>query len=332
MIKELNYITLKDIIQMSICKYPNCMKRAIYGIEKRTFCSQHKQKNMRNVNVKTCTCGKIPSFHYSDCKSPMFCIDCKTDDMIQIKSCLCIVCNRIRACYGIDKPTHCSTCKTDQMINLNRKLCVCGKSIPSFHFPHAVSPRYCSLCRKDGMIDKVNQMCLDCPSNQRGNPKYKYYCTHCFINRFPYDPLASQIRTKSKENQVKVFINKHFDGFIHDKPLHTGQCDCISRRRLDHYKMINDTLLVVETDEHQHKHYDKHDEQIRYDDLYMIHSGKWIYIRFNPDEYTCNGIKCKTPLNKRLIQLKQEMEKQIHRIQNGKNNALVDIIYLFYDT
>ena len=48
-------------------------------------------------------------------------------------------------------------------------------------------------------------------------------------------------------------------------------------------KQINDTLLCVETDEHAHAGYDKRDEEIRYDDLYMVYSGKWIFIRFNPD-------------------------------------------------
>jgi len=41
--------------------------------------------------------------------------------------------------------------------------------------------------------------------------------------------------------------------------------------------------LADETDEHAHQGYDEKDEDIRYNDLYMVHSGKWVYIRFNPD-------------------------------------------------
>ncbi len=37
----------------------------------------------------------------------------------------------------------------------------------------------------------------------------------------------------------------------------------------------------METDEFGHRGYDPKDEEIRYDDVYMIHSGKWIFIRFN---------------------------------------------------
>jgi hypothetical protein len=65
---------------------------------------------------------------------------------------------------------------------------------------------------------------------------------------------------------------------------------------------------------------------IRYDDLYMIHSGKWIYIRFNPD-YTKNN---KTDLEDRIVILMDEIEKQIQRIEIEKNTELVEIIKLFY--
>jgi hypothetical protein len=43
---------------------------------------------------------------------------------------------------------------------------------------------------------------------------------------------------------------------------------------VDHRKLIGNTMLAVETDENAHRGYDEKDEEIRYDDLYMIHSGK----------------------------------------------------------
>jgi len=49
---------------------------------------------------------------------------------------------------------------------------------------------------------------------------------------------------------------------------------------------IGNTLLCIETDENQHMSYDPQDEINRYNDLMMVHSGKWIFIRFNPDKYT----------------------------------------------
>lgn len=55
------------------------------------------------------------------------------------------------------------------------------------------------------------------------------------------------------------------------------------RRRVDHRKLIHNTVLAIETDEFAHRDYDEKDEEIRYHDLYMIHSSKWIFSRFNPD-------------------------------------------------
>jgi hypothetical protein len=84
--------------------------------------------------------------------------------------------------------------------------------------------------------------------------------------------------------------------------------------------------LAIETDEFAHKGYDEKDEEIRYDDLYMIHSGKWIYIRFNPDVTRIHT----TDLEDRLPVLIDEIEKQIHRIEIEENKELVEIIKLFW--
>lgn len=83
----------------------------------------------------------------------------------------------------------------------------------------------------------------------------------------------------------------------------------------------------METDEFAHRDYDKKDEETRYDDLYMIHSGKWIFIRFNPDP-TAN---CDTDLEDRIEVLLNEMEKQIGRIKQGENTEPVEIVRLYYD-
>jgi hypothetical protein len=318
---------------MSLCKLISCSKRAIYGyIESpRQYCSGHKQDGMINLNTFRCKCGKVPSFNIHVSDTPKYCKKCKTDKMVQVRSKICVQCKKVRAGYGISNVSHCGKCKTPDMFDLSHTKCVCGKSTQIFNYPNESKPKYCNHCRHEGMVDKTNVMCPDCPVGQRGNSKYRNYCTFCFANRFPYDPLTQTIRTKSKENQVKEFININFDGFVHDQSIHIGQCDCTLRRRLDHFKMIGNTLLVIETDEHQHKRYDQNDEVIRYDDLYMIHSGKWIYIRFNPDTYMYKREKRNTHMKIRLQKLKREIEKQISRIKNDENEELVEIIYLYYD-
>jgi hypothetical protein len=100
--------------------------------------------------------------------------------------------------------------------------------------------------------------------------------------------------------------------------------------------LINDTILAIETDEFGHRSYTKvHslsdryqvlDEEIRYDDLYMIHSGKWIFIRFNPDNNRING---KIDLDDKLDMLVETVRDQIDRIENEDNTGLVEIVKLY---
>jgi hypothetical protein len=97
------------------------------------------------------------------------------------------------------------------------------------------------------------------------------------------------------------------------------------RRRIDHRKLIGGTLMCVETDEFAHRYYDPRDEEIRYDDLVAYHTGRMIFIRFNPDG---KGVD----MEDKLDRLVDEMRQQIDRIERGENDGpgLLEIIKLFY--
>jgi len=91
-------------------------------------------------------------------------------------------------------------------------------------------------------------------------------------------------------------------------------------------------MLAIETDENQHKHYDEEDERIRYDDLVMVYTGKWIFIRYNPDKYMdSRGKRCNPQLATRLRRLGEEITHQIERITRGENTDLLEVVHLFYD-
>jgi hypothetical protein len=91
-------------------------------------------------------------------------------------------------------------------------------------------------------------------------------------------------------------------------------------------------MLVIETDERLHKGYDKKDEEIRYDDLVMAYTGKWIFIRFNPDSYIDNKEKKKnTKLETRLKVLKDVIDEQIRKIEDEEKIEMIEIIKLYYD-
>ena len=165
--------------------------------------------------------------------------------------------------------------------------------------------------------------CITWIDSRGGSSAYDGYCATCFKRLFSSDPRSTIIYEHTKEIRVRNTINDHFEGFIHDRPLYTGNCNCAHRRRIDHRKLIGATLLCVETDEHAHGGYDKRDEEIRYDDLYMVHSGKWIFIRFNPDGKGVDMVD-------KLERLVEEIQIQIDRIENDKNKELLEIVKLFY--
>jgi hypothetical protein len=354
-----------------LCKLCNCGKaRPTYNYEglSANFCKECKKDDMINVNDKNCKCGKSrPTFNLHGLK-PEYCAKCKTEDMINVKDTPCKCGKSSRSNFNFQglNPEYCSKCKITNMVDVSHAKCICGKVQPSFNF-EGLNPEYCSKCKKDGMILVRKRKCVECKFGQgdynyfgrkadfcvnckqsnminiankcknsicysSGNIKYNYYCTHCFTNLFPNELMASEIRIKSKENYVRDFLKENFDEFIHDTVLWSGNCDCSHRRRIDFRRLIGNTLLCIEVDEHQHKRYKDNEEEIRYDDLFMIHGGKFIFIRFNPDHYiNQNGTKVNPYMKKRMDDLYNEIIKQTNRITNEQNNELLEIIYLFYD-
>ena len=132
---------------------------------------------------------------------------------------------------------------------------------------------------------------------------------------------------------VRDFINSRFEGFQHDKLLWYNETayNFTNKRRIDHRKLINDTILCIEIDENQHKSYSKEDEIARYNDLFMAFGSKFIIIRFNPDEYKDNGKSCNPMLVIRLPVLGREINKQIKRIESNENTESLEVIELYYD-
>jgi len=170
--------------------------------------------------------------------------------------------------------------------------------------------------------------CIDWPDSRSGSSKYDWYCATCFKRLFPGDPRSKIIYEHTKEIRVRNAINQNFEGFIHDRPIYIGDCDCTHRRRVDHRKLIGNTMLAIETDEFAHRGYEEKDEVDRYDDLYMIHSGKWIFIRFNPDDNREGMFK--TDFEDKVNMLVQTIQNQVERIEEGTNDNLIEIIYLYY--
>lgn len=336
-----------DIKTMINVTYKKCVcgkSRASYNIfgEYGKYCKEcpeFDEEKMVYVLNKKCKCGKGRASYNLFGENALYCKECLEYDeekMVYVLNKKC-ECKKDRARYNyrglVGK--YCKECKEykNDMIDLTRHFCFCKKGLALYNYLN-LPARFCKECKKDDMIDVTAKRCIGQEGNCTitANEKYKGYCVTCFQHYFPLDPLTQQIRKKTKEIQVRDFINLHFEGFQHDKPIWISGCDCTHKRKIDHRKLIGNTLLCIETDEFQHVSYDEEDEKQRYDDIEMVHGGKCIFIRFNPDTYkNKNGEKIDISMEDKLKILKIEIEKQIKRIENEENDDLFEIIKLFYN-
>lgn len=289
-------------------------RQPTYGFptdKKPTKCGFCKVEGMVNIKTKKCECGKkTPNYGFITDKSARYCLACKKDGMININASRCIVCKIRHASFaikGIKTPTHCAGCKTSDLVDITHPLC----------------PGPPSLINEGG-----------CPYTQYGNKIYDNYCTACFRQAFPKDIRSNKIRNKSYEIIVREALIEEFEDieFIHDKPLYIGGCDCSHRRRVDFRTLIGNTLLCIEVDENQHKNREENYEEVRYNDIMMVHGGKFVFIRMNPNMYIdLKGRKIDIDIEDKCNSLCVEIYKQIDRIESDLNVEMLEIVKMYFD-
>jgi hypothetical protein len=92
-------------------------------------------------------------------------------------------------------------------------------------------------------------------------------------------------------------------------------------------------MLCIEIDENQHKkRIYRESDSSRYNDLFCDFSGKYVFIRYNPDPYRdADGARRDPDVKVRMRKLFSELRRQMHRIEMSKNSQLLEIVHLFYD-
>ena len=260
----------------------------------------------------------------------------------------CKECGGSEICEHNKRRIDCKDCGGSQICEHNKRRSSCKDCGGSQICEHKKLRCQCKDCGGSRICEhnKVRSCCGDCGGSQIckskdtigcrtiGNRKLNGYCSHCFVNIFPEDPRALTVRKTSKELQVMTYIFSKHDGFKNDKPFYVdleGGC-CATKRRIDLRKLINNTMLCIEIDENQHKYYIKNYEDNRYNDLFMDFSGKYIFLRYNPDKYIDKFGKSKNPMfETRMEVLEKSINKHINRILNEENKELIEIHHLFYD-
>jgi hypothetical protein len=182
---------------------------------------------------------------------------------------------------------------------------------------------------------------MDCKSGYCYQPvtkhefkKYDGYCHFCFANLYPEHESSLFITRKSKELKVISYLLNILKEWIYDKGFYVdleGGC-CSTRRRIDLRYLYLNTMICIEIDENQHKNYIQINEEARYNDLFMDFSGKYVFIRYNPDEYKDeNKIKQNPDFNIRMKILINIVHLIKLRIYNELNSELIEIYNVFYD-
>ena len=306
------------------------------------ICEHNKQKNRCKEcgGSQICEHNKVRS-HCKECggsqicehnKVRSHCKECGGSEICEHykRKSQCKECGGSEICEHYKIRSRCKECGGSQICEHNKIRSRCKECGGSEICEHNKRRNQCPDCK--GIEICKSQHTFGCRTT--GNRKLNGFCSHCFVNLFPDDPRALTVRKKSKELQVATHIFSKYDGFKNDKPFYAdleGGC-CATKRRIDLRKLINNTMLCIEVDENQHKYYIKENENNRYDDLFMDFSGKYIFIRYNPDKFIDKYGKSKNPMfNTRMGLLEKAIDKHIQRIVNYENTELVEIHHLFYD-
>ena len=167
-----------------------------------------------------------------------------------------------------------------------------------------------------------------CPNclNSQSLLNYKKLCRMCFKEAYPDDPKSKSMRNYTyHEKLVKTYFETKDYQFIHNKKIHQDEgleltTDHKISYRIDFRKLINNTMICVEIDEHS-GHYKTKDADIKrmkyFKDNYNC---KFIWLRFMPDKD--DGVE----FEDKLCKLKEMID---YYVDNDVNDDMI-VEYLYY--
>ena len=279
---------------------------------------------MIDIGHKVCEyedCIIRPNYDVKGGKGRM-CASHKLPNMVDIANKTCEVDNCIiRARYG--RPgyaiTRCTSHREKGMIAFSHAICkqckqpaLWGKNMHLLH---------CEDHKQDDDINMVEQPCISCHLTYTLDKNN--YCEHC-------NPESFARAILSKQNSLMNYLDSHnLHGTSTDRCIDNAAC---GKERPDRILELDDKIIILECDEHQHKDRACVCEQTRMINIGQSFGGIPVYfIRFNPDNYT--------PLHKtsqcislpHRYQLCRDFIKNIIDCSIILPNALVSCIYLLFD-
>ena len=337
------------------CIYEGCTKQPVFnnkGEKKILYCALHKLDGMVDVKNPKCVyegCNVKPIYNTEGNKKALYCASHRLEGMINVISTTCIYpnCSTIPYYnYAGKKTLYCVSHKLPGMIDVKHSTCIyngcCTR--PSYNIEGEPRALYCSIHKRDGMIDVQNPICKSVLCYTRVKGKYDGYCLFCYIHLFPDKQVSRNYKTK--EYSVVEHIKLKFPelSWVSDRVI-SGGC---SKRRPDLLLDLGYQIIIIEVDENQHDSYDCSCENKRIMQLSQdLGHRPIIFIRFNPDDYTNNGVNissCWGLNNQGICTVKKSKKEEWTRRLNtlaehtnywihpeNKTNKTIEVIQLFYD-
>ncbi len=107
---------------------------------------------------------------------------------------------------------------------------------------------------------------------------------------------------------------------------------------MDMWTLCGNTVVAVEIDEDEHKHYLEGYEVVRYQDLLMDFTGRLVFLRINPDCFRRAGRQMNPPFEQRAVEAIRRLREIIHSVERWGSSygpvdaeaLLIEIHHLFY--
>lgn len=154
-------------------------------------------------------------------------------------------------------------------------------------------PTHCSKHHLKGQINLVLPKCKT--DGCMTTPSIEGHCSRCY---YKLHPDKKSKRIKIKEESVIAYVEKHYKGYkiVYDKKVYGG----LSLKRADIVINVGTHYVIIEVDERQHKNYDPLYERMREIDIQKDLDKPTVFIRFNPDSYTKDGVYNESPWSKKV--------------------------------
>ncbi len=320
-------------LQSKMCIHPLCQTQSSYGFPegKMEWCSGHANRKAGMIDLKHPRC-EIPGCknsrsHRYKGKKLTRCGQHKETDMIDTKHTKCDdeKCDQ-DACYGIpgNKPTKCKGHKVAGMIKHPNRRCNTrsgGKRCREIATHGDDEPEHCEKHMKTHEFNLVENKCKSC--NLLTILNEQSYCEAC-------NPGVFEKVRMVKQTALMTYLDKHnLHGQSTDKAIYHGECGL---ERPDRVFELVDKVIILECDEHQHRHITRDCEEIRMFNISQQFESLPVYfIRWNPDKYRING---KSTNNETLRERYKYVATFIQNIIDNQMelpHAFSSVIYMYYD-